>query len=89
MANPQHANMQPDGVQEICYTIEAYLRGGTPGKASLKRVLQSVFKTYGVKDTHTQRQILAHYGLKPCQIDGRVSFYLEYPSSNPLHESIE
>ena len=70
----------------MCYTIEAYLRGGTPGKASLKRVLQSVFKTYGVKDKRTQREILTNYDLKPCHIDGRVSFYLEYPLPSSCSE---
>jgi hypothetical protein len=54
--------------------IRAFVRGGTPGLARLRRVLPRIFEFYGVEGRYEQARVLIQCKLRPVQDGQRVTF---------------
>jgi hypothetical protein len=73
----QPASLRPATMRECTATINAFIRGGTPGLQRLKEVLPTIFKHYGVRHKRQQAEILIACKLMPRSAKTHVSFVFE------------
>ena len=72
--------MHSECVQEV----NAFVRGGTPGKDRLKAVLPSLFKHYGIRSSKAQAAVLLQCKLFPVQGKQSVTFEFKTHDTNWL-----